>query len=87
MARRIEYLGIGIYGSKTCAPNVNTEELANALVTVADGRNEMGKQMTAKAKELATAVAKYGGRKTAARKIIEFAGLDVYRCLQETEVM
>jgi UDP:flavonoid glycosyltransferase YjiC (YdhE family) len=72
-AQRVEYHGIGIYGSRSVAPEVDAEELGKALVTITDPKNEKGKEIVLRAKELGQVLKKYGGRKTAAEKILELA--------------
>jgi hypothetical protein len=69
----VEYHGIGIYGSRGVAPEVDAEELGKALVTITDPKNEKGKEIVLRAKELGQVLKKYGGRKTAAEKILELA--------------
>ncbi|TGO25525.1 hypothetical protein BPAE_0078g00240 [Botrytis paeoniae] len=64
---KVEFFGIGVWGSKGCAPGVEGEELGNALIKVTE--NNSIKQ---KAKEMGDLVSKkYGGRRDAARKILE----------------
>jgi hypothetical protein len=39
-ATRVEYLGIGVFGSPKSAPNWTTEEVGNAFLRVLDGGEE-----------------------------------------------
>ena len=70
-AVRVEYLGIGIYGSRksTTAPRANGAELGEALLTVVVD-SEKSRTMKAKAKELAKVCNAYGGRAKAADTIL-----------------
>jgi UDP:flavonoid glycosyltransferase YjiC (YdhE family) len=71
-AARVEYLGIGIYGSKKSksAPEADGAELGEALIAVTDD-HERSRSMNEKAKKLAEVCNKYGGRAKAADKILE----------------
>jgi UDP:flavonoid glycosyltransferase YjiC (YdhE family) len=71
-AVRVEYLGIGIYGSKKSksAPEADGAELGSALIAVTED-SEQSRAMKAKAKKLAEVCNKYGGRAKAADKILE----------------
>jgi hypothetical protein len=77
-AARVEYLGIGIYGSRKSktAPECDASELAEALKTLTDEGNANGKQMRERAKKLAETCNAYGGRATAANKILEHAAMN-----------
>lgn len=77
-AARVEYLGIGIYGSQRSktAPECDASELAEALKTVTDEGNLNGKRMRERAKKLAETCNAYGGRITAANKILEHAAMN-----------
>lgn len=68
----MEYLGIGIYGSKKSksAPEADGAELGEALIAVTDD-SERSREMKMKAKKLAEVCNKYGGRAKAADKILE----------------
>ncbi|TFK31387.1 hypothetical protein BDQ12DRAFT_740049 [Crucibulum laeve] len=69
-ARRVEYLGVGIYANKLCAPDVDAAELASSLLQVIAPENEYSRR----AKELAGICRdKCGGREKAARRILEVA--------------
>lgn len=65
----MEYLGIGVYASKTAAPRVDAWELSRALMKVL-GDGDEGVQMNQKAKELAAICGKVGGRVKACETII-----------------
>ncbi|EPE25405.1 UDP-Glycosyltransferase/glycogen phosphorylase [Glarea lozoyensis ATCC 20868] len=69
-ANRVEYLGIGVYGSRTAAPRVDAWEFSRALMRVL-GEGEEGEDMRRRAKELATLCGGYGGRKRAAERVVE----------------
>lgn len=69
-ANRVEWLGIGVYGSRSSAPSVEARELSRALLKVL-GNNPEASRMREKAKELAAVSAIPGGRRKACEKIIE----------------
>jgi UDP:flavonoid glycosyltransferase YjiC (YdhE family) len=66
-ATRVEYLQIGVWGSRNAAPRVEAEELGIALVKVID--SDSSAAMAAKAKAIAPT--KREGREVATEKIIE----------------
>ncbi|KAF7122627.1 hypothetical protein CNMCM5793_000652 [Aspergillus hiratsukae] len=67
-AARAEWLGIGVYGNKSRAPNIDAKELSKALLKV------MGNTAyKTKALELAKLCHKKEGRVAAAEKIVELA--------------
>ncbi|KAF7176537.1 hypothetical protein CNMCM7691_002855 [Aspergillus felis] len=67
-AARAEWLGIGVYGNKSRAPNIDAKELSKALLKV------MGNpSYKTKALELAKLCHKKEGRVAAAEKIVELA--------------
>jgi UDP:flavonoid glycosyltransferase YjiC (YdhE family) len=68
-AERVEFLGIGIHGSRGRSPLVDAKQLGRAFLEVV--MNKRGKAMAQKAKKLAEIVASYGGREAAAEKILE----------------
>jgi UDP:flavonoid glycosyltransferase YjiC (YdhE family) len=70
-ATRVEYLGIGIYGNKKVAPNVEKEEFANAVLRVIGEKKGVETQFSVKAKELGVVCRKSGGRKKVAEMISE----------------
>ncbi|TVY46445.1 Glycosyltransferase sdnJ [Lachnellula occidentalis] len=69
-ANRVEYLGIGIYGSRSAAPRIEAGELSRALSRVL-GDGKEASSMRYKAKELAEISGRVGGRVKACEKIIE----------------
>jgi UDP:flavonoid glycosyltransferase YjiC (YdhE family) len=69
-ASRVEYLGIGVYGSRKSSPGVEAVELSGALMRVMGGGEEAAR-MEARAKELAEITRKVGGRVKACEKIVE----------------
>jgi hypothetical protein len=71
----VENLGIGINGSKYSAPIVDREFLGRALVEITDEKNEKGRGIKTRAKDLAKAMERYKGRKVAADKILELSEL------------
>lgn len=74
-AIRVEYLGIGIYGSRNSksAPKANGIEFGEALITLNDEGNENSRLIRERARKLAGVCNAYGGRVKAANKILEFA--------------
>jgi hypothetical protein len=74
-AARVEYLGIGIYGSRNSksAPKANGIEFGGALIALNDEENENSRLIRERAKKLAEVCNAYGGRVKAANKILEFA--------------
>ncbi|KAL0570196.1 hypothetical protein V5O48_011770 [Marasmius crinis-equi] len=74
-ASRVEYLGVGVYGSKTCAPNVASEEFGTALMRVV-GSGEESEIFRAKARGLRDICKRRGsGREIGAKRVLELAGL------------
>lgn len=71
-ATRVEYLGIGVFGSPKSAPNWTAEEVGNAFSRILDGGEE-SMRIKAKAKALGEVARKAGGRSTAAREIAKLA--------------
>ena len=69
-ANRVEYLGIGIYGSRESSPLVKSKELSTALMRVTGGGEE-ATRIKAKAKGLAKIAGKVGGRVKACEIIVE----------------
>lgn len=68
-ATKVEYLQVGVWGSRTAAPRVEAEELGMALVKVVD--SDASAAMTEKAKAIAAGLSKTVGREVACEKIIE----------------
>jgi UDP:flavonoid glycosyltransferase YjiC (YdhE family) len=71
-ATRVEYLGIGVFGSPKSAPNWTAEEVGNAFLRVLDGGDE-STSIKEKARALGEVARKAGGRSTAAREIAKLA--------------
>ncbi|KAL2069622.1 hypothetical protein VTL71DRAFT_14301 [Oculimacula yallundae] len=69
-ANKVEWLGIGVYGSKLSAPSVEAWELSRAFLKVL-GDGEEASQLAIKARELAEICGRVGGRKKACEKIVE----------------
>jgi UDP:flavonoid glycosyltransferase YjiC (YdhE family) len=74
-AERVDFLGIGIYGSRFTAPRIDAEILGKSLVTITDEKNEKGRAMVSRAKELARTMGRYKGRKAAAEKLLVLSEL------------
>jgi UDP:flavonoid glycosyltransferase YjiC (YdhE family) len=74
-AIRVEYLGIGIYGSRKSksAPKANGVEFGESLIALNDEDNENSRLIRERARKLAEVCNAYGGRVKAADKILEFA--------------
>jgi hypothetical protein len=66
---RVEFLGIGVWGSRTAAPRVEASELARALVKVID--SDETASIAQKAKVLSESLGDVEGRVVACEKIIE----------------
>jgi hypothetical protein len=69
-AIKVEYLGIGLWGSRKSAPGWDATELGEAMVQVVQD-TEVSRVIRSKAKELGQLCRKEVGRKVAARKIYE----------------
>lgn len=67
-AARAEWLGIGVYGNKSRAPNISAKELSKGLLKVMNN-----KSYREKASELAKLCHRKEGRVAAAEKILEIA--------------
>ncbi|KAF7596836.1 hypothetical protein BBP40_012436 [Aspergillus hancockii] len=67
-AARAEWLGIGVYGNKSRAPNIDARELNKALLRVMSNRSYKDKAL-----DLAKLCQKKEGRVAGAEKIIELA--------------
>ena len=70
MAVRAEYLGIGIYGNKSVAPDIEAVEFGTAVARLIQPGKESERFRT-RAKAVAEACRKAGGKKTAVDKLIE----------------
>ena len=70
MAIRVEYLGIGIYGNKTVAPDIDAVEFGVAAARlVRPGKELEGFRM--RVRVVAEACRKAGGKRSAVDKFIE----------------
>ncbi|KAA8641943.1 hypothetical protein EYZ11_002545 [Aspergillus tanneri] len=67
-AARAEWLGIGVYGNKSCAPHISAKELSQALATVMGNASYKEKSM-----QLSKLCHVKEGRVAAAEKIVEVA--------------
>ncbi|KAG8214161.1 hypothetical protein J3R82DRAFT_10936 [Butyriboletus roseoflavus] len=74
-ANRAEFLSIGIFGNKTCAPSVRAEEFGKALVRVTGDTEEAGKfrRSAKRLKELCRA--RGNGRELSSMVILKEAGI------------
>jgi len=70
MAVRAEYRGIGIYGNKNVAPDIEAVEFGTAVARLVRPGKESGGFRT-RAKAVAEACRNAGGRRTAVDKLIE----------------
>ena len=70
MAARTEYLGIGIYGIKNVAPDIEAVEFGTAVARLVRPGNE-SEEFRTRAKIVAEACQKAGGKSTAVDKLIE----------------
>lgn len=68
-ALRVEYLGIGAWGSHTAAPRVDALELSKTFIKVID--SDESAAMTAKARTLSEPFRKREGRVVAYEKMVE----------------
>lgn len=69
-ANKVEWLGVGLHGSRAAVPGVESSELSRALLRIfADGEEAI--QIRFKAAQLAEIAGKVGGRKKACDKIVE----------------
>ena len=70
MAVRVEYRGIGIYGNKNVAPDIEAVEFGTAVARlVRPGMESEG--FRTRAKVVAEACRRAGGKRTAVNKLIE----------------
>ena len=70
MAVRAEYRGIGIYGNKKVAPEIEAVEFGTAIARLVQPGGE-SEGFRTRAKAVAEACRKGGGRRTAVDKLIE----------------
>lgn len=71
-ANRAEYRGIGIYGNKGVAPDIDADEFAAALSRVAGPGPEVENYRT-RALEISGLCREAGGRRAAVDRILELA--------------
>lgn len=71
-ATRVEYLGVGVFGSPVSAPNWTSHELTSAFARVLDGGHE-SIRIKEKAASLGELARKAGGRFRAAKEISKLA--------------
>ncbi|RDW80324.1 hypothetical protein BP5796_05022 [Coleophoma crateriformis] len=69
-AAKVEYLGIGVYGNKTCAPDLYRREFGEALV-LCTGSSKSSKEIQERANALGLVSQKRSGRKLAVAKLRE----------------
>ncbi|KAL1739808.1 glycosyltransferase family 1 protein [Schizophyllum fasciatum] len=69
-----EYAGIGVYGNKTCAPDIDATELSLALKRITAG--EEGAHFKERAREVGVKSREAGGRKRAADIVLGLLKLD-----------
>lgn len=74
-AQRAEYLNIGIFGSKTCAPGVRAEEFGRALVRVTGNSEEATKFRTSAKRLKDICRAKGNGQELASMAILKESGI------------
>lgn len=70
MAQRVEYHGLGIYASQSSAPHIDADELSRAMLLIMDPANARGAAIRRTAKAMAETTGKYGGRESAAERIL-----------------
>lgn len=68
-AAKIEYLGIGVYGNKSCAPDLDGQEFEVAA-TKCVGINEISRKIQERANELGRLCQRNIGTEVAVEKII-----------------
>jgi hypothetical protein len=71
MAVRAEYIGIGIYGNRSVAPDIDAAEFGAAISRLLSPSEEAGK-FAQKAKEIGEVCRGAAGKKGAVAKILEF---------------
>lgn len=69
-ATRVEYLGVGVHGSREAAPGVEAGEMFRAVMRIL-GESEMAVEVRQRASELRVKCSAYGGRKRAAEVVAE----------------
>jgi hypothetical protein len=71
-----EFLKIGVYANKSCAPNVSAAEFGDALCMLLDESSARGRELRTTAQALGERCRKIDGRKAAANTISKMAGDD-----------
>ena len=72
-AVRVEWLGIGVYGNRSVAPEVDSHELAKAITSVISQRESWRGSIYEKADRLAKICQKNDGRRVACERIMDMA--------------
>ena len=72
MAARVEYRGIGIYGNKKVAPDIDAEEFGSAVSRLVR-QGEESKGFRTRARAVGEACRKAGGKRAAVDKLLEIA--------------
>ena len=70
MAARVEYRGIGIYGNRVVAPDIEAVEFGTAVARLVRPGEE-SERFRMRARDVAEACRKAGGRRAAADKLME----------------
>lgn len=70
MATRAEYLGIGIYGNRSVAPDIDATEFGAAIARLLFPSEEAD-EISSRAKEIGIACRNAPGKKGAVSKILE----------------
>ena len=73
MATRAEYRGIGIFGNKSAAPDIDTIEFGTAVARLVKPGKE-SEEFRARARQIGEQCRKAGGKRAAVDKILEFTG-------------
>ena len=73
MATRAEYRGIGIFGNKSVAPDIETVEFGTAIARLVKAGKE-SEEFGARTQQIGELCRKAGGKRAAVDKILEFVG-------------
>ena len=73
MATQAAYRGIGIFGNKSVAPDIDTVEFGTAVARLVKPGKE-SEEFRARARRIGEQCRKAGGKRAAVDKILEFAG-------------
>jgi hypothetical protein len=76
-ANRVEFLNVGLFGNKSCAPGVRAKEFGQALVRVTGDTEEAAKMRAAAERVKDICRAKGNGRQLAAMAVLKEAGITV----------